>query len=300
MKRRMAVSSVAIGLAGGLNLLSSKLAWGQGPSASDHLGNMDNALTRQLRFTLTLFNPHARYLADQTLWLYVPIKRTASQDLVSVETSSSNEVVADALGHQILKLSVKEFPPLAQRIVVVTTRLLLYEKPHPIDLHSAYEWLTDEMYTEVNDASILALAARLKTDEPGKTAKNIYDWVSSNIAYAGYIADDLGALFALTERKGDCTEYAFLVVALARACHIPARMVGGYVTDRDAAPLADEYHNWAELYWNGFWNIVDAQKMNWLAPCSHYVAFRYFRAETLSPIGLAHRFKVQGEMKVSM
>jgi hypothetical protein len=65
-------------------------------------------------------------------------------------------------------------------------------------------------------------------------------------------------------------------------------------------PRPDEYHNWAELYWDGSWNIIDAQKMNWLEPCSNYVVFRYFRAQTLSPIGLAHRFKVQGEIKVSM
>ena len=77
-------------------------------------------------------------------------------------------------------------------------------------------------------------------------------------------------------------------------------MVGGYVTDRDAAPRADEYHNWAELYWSGTWNIIDALKKNWLGPSTHYLAFRYFRATSLSPIGLAHRFKIQGDINVHM
>lgn len=301
MNRRKAMSLVATDVTVGAYLLNSPLALSEVLSALDLPEIRGGIFPRQLKFTLTLFNPHARSLIDQTLWLYLPVKRTACQDLISVfDTSGSSDVISDNLGHQILKLSVKEFPPLAQRVVVVTMRLRLYDRPRPIVLNSPNEWLVGEMYTEIDDASIVALATRLKANDPIKTARNIYDWVSSNIAYAGYVADDLGATYALAERKGDCTEYAFLVVALARACKVPARMVGGYLIDRDAMPRPDEYHNWAELYWDGSWNIVDAQKMNWLEPCSNYVAFRYFRAQTLSPIGLAHRFKVHGEIKVSM
>ncbi|MFC5473796.1 transglutaminase-like domain-containing protein [Paraherbaspirillum soli] len=118
--------------------------------------------------------------------------------------------------------------------------------------------------------------------------------------YAGYIADDLWALWALLQRSGDCTEYAYLAVALARANGIPARMVGGYVTDRNIAPRAEEYHNWAELYVDGAWRLLDAQKENWLAPVQQYIAFRFYRDSVINPVGLAHRFNVSGEMQVRL
>jgi transglutaminase-like putative cysteine protease len=117
------------------------------------------------------------------------------------------------------------------------------------------------------------------------------------LSYAGYLADDYGALYALTNRRGDCTEYAYLATALARASSIPARMVGGYVTDRDITPRAGDYHNWAELYIDGSWRLLDAQKGNWLQPIDQYVAFRYHRVEMPNPLGTAHRFRIEGGLR---
>jgi transglutaminase/protease-like cytokinesis protein 3 len=117
---------------------------------------------------------------------------------------------------------------------------------------------------------------------------------------AGYVADDRGALQALIERKGDCTEYAYLAAALARACGIPARMVGGYVTDRNSAPRPEDYHNWAEVHIGGAWRLLDAQKQHWMAPTAQYVAFRFYRAESINPLGSAHRFRVEGDLEVRL
>lgn len=256
--------------------------------------------TRQLRFVLTLLNPRTKTLFDQVLWMYVPIKHGAAQDIVSVETQANHSVDTDTLGHNILKIQLAELPPLAQRVFSLTVNVAVYSTPRQMTLSLSENWLEAEAYTEVGDHRIQALALQLRGETPRQTARNIYDWVASNVAYAGYVADDLGALYALTEKKGDCTEYAFLVVALARASQIPARMVGGYVIDRNSAPRADEYHNWAELYLEGTWQIVDAQKQNWLQPCDQYIAFRYFRGIPVNNIGLAHRYKVDGDMQVRM
>jgi transglutaminase-like putative cysteine protease len=175
-----------------------------------------------------------------------------------------------------------------------------YAAPRASDSGDQKDWLHTDRFTEVGDSRIQAQALALRASTPLQTARNIYEWVANSIAYAGFIADDLGALYALTERKGDCTEYAFLVVALARANQIPARMVGGYFADRDLAPRADEYHNWAELYVEGAWRLVDAQKRNWLLPCADYTAFRLFCGNAINAVGLAHRFAVDGDMQVRM
>lgn len=301
MMQRRALLSTLVSAAGSSVVLSkTKSVWAQPTDGGLPLTPIRGGATRQLRFVLTLLNPLTKTLFDQVLWMYVPIKNGAAQDVVSVDTQIEHSVHTDILGHSILKIQLAELPPLAQRVFSLTVNVTVYSTPRQIKLSVSENWLEAEAYTEVGDNSIQALALQLRGETPRQTARNMYDWVVSNIAYAGYFADDLGALYALTEKKGDCTEYAFLVVALARASQIPARMVGGYVIDRNSAPRADEYHNWAELYLEGAWRIVDAQKQNWLQPCDQYVAFRYFRGIAVNKIGLAHRYKVAGDMQVRM
>ena len=298
MQRRTVLSTLVSTGTVGVALPTSKVVWAQAFVAAALQPQKFDAVTRQLRFALTLSNPQSNALYNQTLWMYMPVKRSSVQDMLTVDTKASHELHTDALGHSLLKIQLAELAPLAQRIVSVTVRISLHSPSRPIDLGDAKDWLQTEAHTEVSDSRMQAQALQLKGISPFQTARNIYDWVASNIAYAGYIADDLGALYALTERKGDCTEYAFLAVALARANQIPARMVGGYVTDRDTTPRADEYHNWAELYLDGVWQIVDAQKKNWLMPCEQYIAFRYYRGVAINPAGSAHRYKIDGEMQV--
>ena len=124
----------------------------------------------------------------------------------------------------------------------------------------------------------------------------IYDWLRTNLHYEGYIADDLGAREALARRGGDCTEYASLAVALARANDIPARMMGGYVAADSLAPRAEDYHNWADVLVDGAWRVLDAQKSCWASAADDYIAFHVYRDLAINAVGLAHRFKVDGEM----
>lgn len=253
---------------------------------------------RQLRFTIVLSNPRADDLLDQTLWFYLPIAETATQRINAVKVSMPYALLSDELNHRILKLVFPSVAPLASKVVTIVTDVMLNSAVEPRPLSSRDAWLGAEKYIEANDAPIQALAGELKCSTEYDTAKAIYDWVRQNIQYAGYVADDRGALEALSQRRGDCTEYAYLVAALARANGMPARMVGGYVVDRDAAPKVEDYHNWAEVYFDGAWRLLDAQKENWLAPTEQYIAFRFYHHAVLNPIGHAHRFRIQGELQV--
>ena len=86
---------------------------------------------------------------------------------------------------------------------------------------------------------------------------------------------------------------------MARANGIPARMVGGYNIDNNAVLKATDYHNWAELYVDGAWLLLDTQKGRWLAPPEQYVAFRHYRDQAINPVGLAHRYSQEGKFEVS-
>ncbi len=68
------------------------------------------------------------------------------------------------------------------------------------------------------------------------------------------------ALQAATSRSGDCTEFALLLAALARASHIPARVVGGLVYSSHFTGKGNVFspHAWVQV-WNGSrWVSFDA------------------------------------------
>jgi hypothetical protein len=108
----------------------------------------------------------------------------------------------------------------------------------------------------------------------------------------------LGAKYAVDKRRGDCTEYAYLVTALARVNGIVARPLGGYVMDRNGSPKADEYHNWAEVYVDGSWRLIDAQKENNQTNIEQYVAMQVISQKIPNSMETAHRFPVKGKIAV--
>jgi len=257
-------------------------------------------INRHLRFTVSLANPKPYELQSQTLWLYVPVAEGPTQQLAALTVSMPHERLTDAIGHAIVKLDFPKFPPFATKLVSINANVLLTSEPVSTPLQNPQDWLGAERFVETNDPRIQKLAAELKRLSDRETAQSIYAWTRDNLHHTAYAADVLGALDALQHGGGDCTEYACLAVALARANGIPARRVGGYVTDRDSVLRASDYHDWAEVYFDGAWRLLDAHKGHWLEPAGQYVAFRHGRDEAPNAIGLAQRFRVLGELDVRL
>ncbi|WP_177200958.1 transglutaminase family protein [Roseateles sp. YR242] len=255
---------------------------------------------RRLRFTLTLRNPSAEPVTDQTIWVYMPLRETALQRLESLQVSMPHALSHDALGHSLLRLSLPRVGPLGAKVVTVQAEVSLRPEPVAQPLADPAAWLQAERFIESTDPAVRELAAALRRETPAQTLDAIYDWVRTNLQYAGYLADPLGAREALARRSGDCTEYAFLCTALARACGIAARPVGGYVVGASAAPRADEYHDWAEVHLGGAWRVMDAQKGCWERPAADYVGFRLYRETPSNALGTAPRFKVDGSLELRM
>lgn len=257
-----------------------------------------DGISRRLRFTLRFENPHNRSLEGQRFWCYLPMAIASRQQLKQIDVSMTYRVLEDELGHRVLELTHGTFPPLAQRVVTVSAEINVGHIPQPQALSQPSAWLSPERFIESDDERVREVARTLRRESDMTTARAIFEWVQSHITYSGYLADDLGARYALVHGRGDCTEFADLVVALARANGIPARMVGGYVTAQDSMLRSTDYHNWAEVFLDGEWCVVDAQKREWRPPLWQYIAFRIYRDSATNPVGLSHRYRLDGDLVV--
>lgn len=117
------------------------------------------------------------------------------------------------------------------------------------------KFLAHEKNIECGDDEIRKIAEGIKGESELEIVKGIYDYVIDNMNYVVSGKLDKGALAAIEQGKGDCTEYSDLFVALCRAKNVPARVVSGYTvrTDVDTAK-----HNWVEVYMKGCgWVPID-------------------------------------------
>ena len=83
-------------------------------------------------------------------------------------------------------------------------------------------------------------------------------WVSGHVTYlSGSSLPTDGATDTLLKRRGVCRDFAHLVVALLRACDVPARVVSVYAPG--LKPM--DFHAVAEAYVAGGWQVVDATRL---------------------------------------
>jgi transglutaminase-like putative cysteine protease len=97
------------------------------------------------------------------------------------------------------------------------------------------------------------------------------DWIESRFTYvAGASTSETGALDSFVERRGVCRDYAHVMIALARAAHIPARMASVYALGVE--PM--DFHAVAEVYLDGDWHMIDATGMTKAGECARICAGR--------------------------
>ncbi len=253
------------------------------------------SISRQIRYGFTIQNKTNRLLKHAEFWTYGPVKQTPTQRCVRLEASHPYKLIFDDLGNQILHFTFNDLPPYATKIITIKADLELSDTPNPISLQDPQRFLRAEKYIESDDPELSRLAKKFKAPKPVKTAENIFRWVADNVRYAGYLPNDRGALYALRKKKGDCTEFMYLFAALCRANNIPARGIGGYVSNENAVLKPNGYHNWVEFYYDGAWWLSDPQKKIFMQNPSRYIAMRVIGKSENSPIGRFHRFRFVGD-----
>lgn len=235
------------------------------------LAEPNSAFNRHIEYSFTIHNTTNHVVQNIELCTYAPMTLSATQRRLQLIASEVFQEQQDSRGNSILHFTIPRLTPYATTILAISVDLALTESPQPLPDTNLNQYLQPELYCEVDDPQIVALAQQLTTETPKETARNIFEWVLHNIIYSGYMKEPRGARYALEYKQGDCTEFMYLFVALCRAAGIPARSLGGYVTDRNAIVQAGTYHNWAEFYLDGVWHIADPQERVFMKDQSHYL-----------------------------
>lgn len=254
-----------------------------------------SSIHRQIQYSFTLQNKSNRLLNKAEFWTYAPVKETSTQRCLKLNASHPYKLIMDNLGNQILYFRFDNLSPYASKIITITADLVFTNDSKQILLQDRSRFLQSERYIESDNHEISQFSERFKDSRPDKTAENIFQWIADNIKYSVYTKDDIGALYALRIKQGDCTEFMYLFVALCRANDIPARGIGGYIFSGDPILNPGTYHNWAEFYEDGAWRIVDPQKKVFMQDSSHYIAMEIIGDPLKNPMGEFHRFRFTGD-----
>jgi transglutaminase-like putative cysteine protease len=283
-------------LAGGLGALAVgvMLAVSFWPEAS-------YPVQRQIQYSFTLQNLSNQKLKNAEFWAHAPVRQTANQKCELLEVSHPYQLLSDELGNQTLYFRLSEMPPFGTLIVSVKATLSLADTPNRMPDIQPKAHIKPEPFCESGAPEIACLAASFISGKPAVTAEKIFNWVAANIQYSGYHRNERGALYALKNRQGDCTEFMYLFSALCRAREIPARNIGGFVCTGNTVVKPGEYHNWVELFDGKAWRIADPQRKVWMKNGSHYIAMRVIGETPGDSLAGFHRFRFNGEgLKVKM
>lgn len=253
------------------------------------------SIAKNIQYSYTLQNKTNRVIEKAEFWAHAPVKQTASQRCQDLTANYPFQLVSDKDGNQVLHFTFENLAPYASRIITVKANLMVSRAANPIAAEPEASDLLPEKYIESDHPAIRRAAAELQESDATKTIHAVFRWVASHVRYSGYAAQDRGALYALQHKKGDCTEYMDLFVALCRANGLPARRIGGYISPQNAVLKARDYHNWGEFYAGGTWQIADPQNNVLMQNQDDYIAMRIIRTSADNPLGTYKRFQVKGE-----
>jgi transglutaminase-like putative cysteine protease len=260
------------------------------PSKAD-----DYSISRQIQYSFTLQNKSNRVVDQAELWTFAPVKQTANQRCVDLQSNYPYRLLTDDSGNQVLHFKFDNLPPYGSRVVTVRADLLVSPAANPLSAGPSPQDVNPQQHIESDHPAITRVARKLRMAEASDTIEKVFRWVTANVRYGGYAAKDRGALFALKYKKADCTEYANLFVALCRANGIAARTMGGYVSAQSSVLRARDYHNWGEFYENGTWKVADPQNHVLTKSADNYLAMRIIHPSEDDPMGPYNRFRLKGE-----
>lgn len=235
---------------------------------------VQDAYVANITHTITIGNVAKRGVIQGEL--YVPlIRNVTARHLALVEITSSDgvlpKILDDSYGNlyawwnNIVIAPMETFEVEIQYCTFSFTVQFKVDsslvKPYDVESAVYKQYTSPERYVESDNPLVVSTAKTIvagfgKTDYHDMV-REIYRFVVNHLSYK-LQQEERGALWALENRQGDCSEYSYLFVALCRAVGIPARIQAGFAFS-SYNEETENGHMWAEYYLEGYgWIPVDA------------------------------------------
>lgn len=212
---------------------------------------------RSFHYEIVFENSSSQVMRDVALRVFVPCTGTAGQGALRLRSQPAGKVTSDAWGNQVLALTLKRVAPFGRKRLVVQGRFEVDEGNRSVEEEGVKAYLAASPKVESDAAEIRGLAGRFRQKDRSSRARAILHFVHGKLKSSPYTRRTRGALWALRNGRGDCTEAACLFAALCRAAGLPCRVVSGWIDPKGGQLLARAYHEWAE-FWDGRrWSAVD-------------------------------------------
>lgn len=205
-------------------------------------------------------NAHVR---EHVLRLTIPVDIPNQQKVLRILTPGS--VAWRTLAHpnqvdKYLEVSGDLAPrTVTERQVQIRLRLSPFHYKQVRGNESAsgnHHFLRMSTYVESDAEDIMAIAKKIAATQAGDEARLIaaYRHPQQTLTYRKM--ENRGALFALRNGYGDCTEYAAVFAATARAMGYPARLTSEFNFDGNGT-FDQPNHHAAEVFLDGQWIPID-------------------------------------------
>lgn len=259
-----------------------------------------------MRYGFTLKNTTNQTLHNISFSTFAPVPSTAFQAVGSIEASEPFTKRPDELGNQTLVFEVPELAPYGLQVITISARLTMLSQPGVLFAAPGSE--SSEPLLDQGAEYVAEILGELQASEAQKDelerAVSIHDWVHQNLHDVGYVSRDRGARYALTERKGDCTEFMHAALGLFRASDIHALGVAGFRVNGSGAVLsAADYHNWTMFSDENNperWHLSDPHGDVFNTAESQYVAFRILKSDGIEIRNSQRFFSYDPRVKVEM
>ncbi|QFU08228.1 Transglutaminase-like superfamily protein [Rhodobacteraceae bacterium THAF1] len=124
--------------------------------------------------------------------------------------------------------------------------------------HEAVRYLMASRYCP-SDEFVSFVGAEFAHVEGGACIVEMANWIKERFTYSpGASGPGTTALETFVQRRGICRDFAHVLITLARAKAIPARMVSCY--GPEVSP--QDFHAMAEVWLDGRWHLVDPTGMS--------------------------------------
>ncbi len=239
---------------------------------------LPSPIKRRVSYGFEVKNNSNSLLENIEVQVFAPLQSTPFQNRLSISSTPKSTLRSDSLSFFLT------IPPYGTKVLTIKSKLELFPRAYIRGGSIDITHLKDEPYVDLNNQGIEPILPEIQKETPLLTSQSIFEWIRANISHAGYLKKAKGTVYALTERKGDCTEFAALFTALARRSGIPTKAVSGFYVERDRFLRPIEYHTWNEAFIDDNWHLFDAHRGNALKDSDKYIAFGSVTEENSSEI----------------